>query len=525
MKEYNLATPVKSAVLGRFSNLNYKEWWAIAEFVDNSIQSFDDNYKKIKKLNRGEKNLEVKIILKNSKGNPTLEIIDNAAGIKECDYERAFSVADLPPDRSNLNEFGMGMKTAGCWFGDYFTVTTTAIGESLESTAHFDVEKMTQQDPPLVKMTQKKVAAKAHYTAIKIKLRNVIASRTQTKIKSFLRDIYRMYILDGRYKIYFNEEPLDKFTPNFLTAPFYPTRGSLKTSEDPKLSKKNFKWIKKINKQYIDKKKKISYRAEVYISSEFLKTKKTSGLHLFRRKRLVKGGEQDAWKPQKIFGSPNERIYNRLCGQIVLEGPWTVSHTKDNIIFEGNQEDDLINSIYEQITQPDFPLRQQCNNYSSQGIEQKKDLEEQIKQTHAELKKTNPAKFIKLLTTNTKPVFKHASTSVPTTSYENNNSLFPYKQRVGDWTFTINDVADARPDLFSPIADQENKKINILINTNHSFWRKYVDGSSRTYEPLMKIIISICFTAVIMKERGNEMHIDLLCPLICDTIGYYMDDE
>ena len=66
MKEYNLETPVKSAVLSRFSNLNYKEWWAIAEFVDNSIQSFDDNYRNIKKLNRREKNLEVKIILRNS---------------------------------------------------------------------------------------------------------------------------------------------------------------------------------------------------------------------------------------------------------------------------------------------------------------------------------------------------------------------------------------------------------------------------------------------------------------------------
>lgn len=524
MKEYNLATPVKSAVLGRFSNLNYKEWWAIAEFVDNSIQSFDDNYKKIKKLNRGGKNLEVKIILKNSKGNPTLEIIDNAAGIKECDYERAFSVADLPPDRSNLNEFGMGMKTAGCWFGDYFTVTTTAIGESLESTAHFDVKKMSQQDPPLVKMGVRKVAANSHYTAIKIKLRNVIASRTQTKIKSFIGDIYRMYILDGRYKIYFNEVPLAEFTPNFLTAPYYPTRGSLKISEDPKLSKKNFKWIKKINRQYIDKKKKLSYKANVYISAEYLKTKKTSGLHLFRRKRLVKGGDQEAWKPQKIFGSQNERIYNRLCGEIVLEGPWTVSHTKDNIIFEGNQEEELIDSIYEQITQPGLPLRQQCNNYSSVGVEQKKDLEEQVRQVHEDLKKTNPVNLVEALVTNTKPKFKHNVTPAPNTIEETSNSLFPYEQQINDWILTVNDTTDARNDLFSVIADHDRKIINITIKTNHSFWLKYVDASSRAYEPILRIIIAVCWTALVMKQRGNEVNIDDLCPNISDTLLEYMDE-
>jgi len=60
-----------------------------------------------------------------------LIISDNAAGIFRHEYARAFRPADVPPDSSGLSEFGMGMKSAACWFGNVLSVESSAIGESV----------------------------------------------------------------------------------------------------------------------------------------------------------------------------------------------------------------------------------------------------------------------------------------------------------------------------------------------------------------------------------------------------------
>jgi hypothetical protein len=45
-----------------------------------------------------------------------ISIRDNAAGIAQSEFPRAFRPAAVPPDLTGLSEFGMGMKSAACWF-------------------------------------------------------------------------------------------------------------------------------------------------------------------------------------------------------------------------------------------------------------------------------------------------------------------------------------------------------------------------------------------------------------------------
>ena len=66
------------------------------------------------------------------------QIRDNAAGISRSAYSRAFRPAALPPDRSGLAEFGMGMKSAACWFAPRWTVRTAALGEGVARTIRLD---------------------------------------------------------------------------------------------------------------------------------------------------------------------------------------------------------------------------------------------------------------------------------------------------------------------------------------------------------------------------------------------------
>src|SRR3546814_5568171 len=59
-----------------------------------------------------------------------------------AELTRAMKISAPPPDRSGRSEFGMGLKTAACWFGSRWTVTTTQLGEPTTYSVVFDVEEL-----------------------------------------------------------------------------------------------------------------------------------------------------------------------------------------------------------------------------------------------------------------------------------------------------------------------------------------------------------------------------------------------
>ena len=79
------------SVLGVLKHLNYKEWFAIAEFVDNSVQSFRANRNAL--ATAGSKYLRVQILISED---GIIRIEDNAAGIPLSEFPRAFRPAHAP---------------------------------------------------------------------------------------------------------------------------------------------------------------------------------------------------------------------------------------------------------------------------------------------------------------------------------------------------------------------------------------------------------------------------------------------
>ena len=57
-------------------------------------------------------------------------------------YAHAFELANPEAYKkpNSLNEFGVGMKQAALWFGNHFTVETSAIGEPYETTVDFNLK-------------------------------------------------------------------------------------------------------------------------------------------------------------------------------------------------------------------------------------------------------------------------------------------------------------------------------------------------------------------------------------------------
>ena len=131
-----MATPTVNirpgaSVLSVLRYLNYEPWFALAEFVDNAVQSYVENKKKLTAVEGAQWQLKVSIDFDTS--SPARIVVrDNACGIGRDVFPRAFRPAVMPPDRSGLSEFGMGMKSAACWFAPTWQVRTKAFGESTD---------------------------------------------------------------------------------------------------------------------------------------------------------------------------------------------------------------------------------------------------------------------------------------------------------------------------------------------------------------------------------------------------------
>ena len=147
--------------LSILSAINYTPWHATAEFVDNSIQSYIDNKPKLRKLHSNYK-LKIEIYVSGA----VIEIKDNAGGINKENYERAFQAAMRPKKQTGLSEFGMGMKTAACWFSNLWMVKSKAIGEDFATEAKFDIEKITKEKNDRLSYKTSKMNKNSHYTIV-----------------------------------------------------------------------------------------------------------------------------------------------------------------------------------------------------------------------------------------------------------------------------------------------------------------------------------------------------------------------
>src|SRR6185369_6594904 len=119
-------------------------------------------------------------------------IRDNAGGIERERFPRAFRPAEVPSDASGLSEFGMGMKSAAAWFAPRWSVRTKALGEPVERTVRFDIDKIVKDTIEELEVHSRQVPKGQHYTEIVLdEVRRMPQAKTISKIRDHLSSIYR----------------------------------------------------------------------------------------------------------------------------------------------------------------------------------------------------------------------------------------------------------------------------------------------------------------------------------------------
>lgn len=156
-----------TSVYATYKNIRYDPWTAIAEFVDNSTQSYYDNTEKLNSTKYWN-GLTVDIEYKRDKASGDHLIIkDNAYGMDFRDFQRAIML-DSPPRKKSRSEFGMGLKTAACWFGKCWSVESVALGSGVKYKTTIDVEALSKYKNEEITVEEIPCSTKDHGTTITI---------------------------------------------------------------------------------------------------------------------------------------------------------------------------------------------------------------------------------------------------------------------------------------------------------------------------------------------------------------------
>lgn len=345
------AVPIRPgvSVLSILRHLNYKTWFALAEFVDNAVQSYLANKERLEALHGPDFKLKVSIAIEPVEP-ARIVIRDNAAGIAQRDFPRAFRPAAIPPDRTGLSEFGMGMKSAACWFAPRWSARTKALGEAAERVVRFDVASIVRDQIEELEIDETPAATNAHFTEILLEEPyHIPTGRTLGKIKDHLTDIYRVYVRDGLLELRVNTELLEYNPPRLLNAP-YARRHDDGAKE----------WFCEIK---FDLGGGLSAHGFAGLMDPMNTNR--SGFALFRRGRLIEGSGDEGYRPAYIFGQPGNFRWRRLFGELHLEG-FEVSHTKDGFRWDENEQP-FLELLREELDKDELPLLRQADLYRVQA--------------------------------------------------------------------------------------------------------------------------------------------------------------
>jgi hypothetical protein len=308
-------------ILSVLQHLNYRPWFALAEFVDNAIQSYLGNRERLREIDGVDSALRVSVTI-DTEGAGRIIITDNAAGIALSDFPRAFRAAQIPPDRDGLSEFGMGMKCAACWFAKKWSVRTKAIGEAVEHVVWFDIDKIVEDRIEELSIAAVPSQPQRHYTVLELTdLSHAPKKRTIGKIKEHLASIYRTFLRDKTLTLTFGRDELTFEETAILRAAPY-----REPAAEP------IEWRKSIEMDLGG-----GYKVSGFAALREVGSTTHAGFALFRRGRLIVGSADDSYRPEQIFGKSNSYAFQRLFGELHLSG-FDVTHTKDGFRWDEHEE-------------------------------------------------------------------------------------------------------------------------------------------------------------------------------------------
>lgn len=450
--------------ISSYRRLAYTPWHAIAEFIDNSTQSYMNNKEALDAAYEAEgRSLDVGIVY-NRDGN-SFSVADNAMGMDLADLERALRVGIPPANPHGRSKYGLGMKTASCWIGDKWTVRTTKLGEPTEYSVTVNVPKIEAGDPALEVRT-KDAPPEKHYTVIDItSLNKPWQTRTLGKIRKYLESMYRKDFDELGLALRWQSQELGwqgfegQLLKNRKGEPYY----------------QEFTFD-------VDGRKVCGWGGILEKGS-----RTNAGFSIMQSNRVIRGWP-DAWRPYAIYGDArNDLINQRLVGEIHLDG-FDVSHTKDDILWSNDQESEVETKLKASLSHLISEARQfRKRDIKMDGGPSDGDVDKAVSAFQEELQSDEMIEQIEFEDIPDPEALKVSAQHLSEQVVAREKPSISAK--LGRFTINVYIVYDLSPnDPYVVLETAQAEDITIIINFSHPYVRTQIEGEEGVLNYLRQCI-------------------------------------
>ena len=382
----------------------------------------------------------------------------------------------------------MGMKSAACWFALRWSVRTSALGERVARMVHFDIVDIVNDEIEELAIHEIEEKPESHYTEVVLEdIFQVPVGRTIAKLKEQLTDIYRAFIRDGLLELHFRGEMLTYREPRVLRAPYFKDKDG-----------QDRKWWKPIEFDFGD-----GLSVQGFAALRETANTAKAGFSLFRRGRVIQGSGDEGYRPSYVFGSSNSYRYQRLFGELHLDG-FEVSHTKDGFRWDENEQP-FLELLREHLDSAELPLLKQAEGY-------------RVRVARAQLAATarqavmNTTRALETRLTEILPAVAAAEpVDTPTEEAPHESTLaarrFDIRFRDKNWTINVeltNDPAESQWLVVSDTAEtrKEPRRLDIRVSLAHPFMVRFAQTDTEDVEALLRVAAAIALAEVLARDSG-----------------------
>jgi hypothetical protein len=532
--EVNIQPDVSA--LRMFRSMSFTPWYALGEFVDNSITSAMKSHKEL--VERNGQDYQLRIQIDFPVDSDELIIKDNAAGISRSEMQRALKMGKAPQDISiGLSRHGVGMKAAAFWWGSRLEIRTYPIGEDHGWHTLIDLSE------------EGEVAAAARVTAIpsrgfpgtEVHIKNLWQktprARTKGAIREYLPSIYRAFLGGGtgatalQCTLEYEGEPLRYENELLLTAPFWATKDGAVDGATPVAWRADFDATlgsgKRINGWYGILAKMSRDKSGFFLH---YRGKGIAGVVPVLHAGTNKGGHEaegakdaiarSSYKPRKIFGQVGMYLDQSFVGEFdVSDFGKTIS--TDSPLWSPEDESEFIDLLYAHMTKDaDRNFLKMAANYRRNAVAR------EVQKEFADAQALDSRRIESALTNNvihtdaallppgeysTPPTISDGGSSGPADESELAHQ-FTIEDRDGhEHKFILRFIADRSADFIGVFGKPGNLEHEVHVNRSHAILDDIPDDM-RTRQLLSRIAFALAAAEVFLtlfqkqqiREKMNE---------------------
>jgi hypothetical protein len=225
---------------------------------------------------------------------------------------------------------------------------------------------------------------------------------------------------------------------------------------------------------------------------------------------VIEGSFDNGFRPEFIFGASNSYRYQRVFGELHLEG-FGVSFTKKGIQWDENL-DVFLKCLKDELSHESFPLLLQAEKFRARANDgdYKKSGVKALSNTVSDFEKKAPEAI--------KETFDNSSVEGEAISEEElvktdkriYKSFKVYFNKI-NWLIAIelsydtslNDLLEVGPHLIKESLSEPNiKQIGIRLSLTHPFMVEYAGIENGKIEPILKMAAAMGLAEIIAKESG-----------------------